>query len=157
MDDDTGRMTAEEARRTLDAADAASIATPADRERLEKGLIRIGVVTGGLIIGLRLTIGDPGAPMWLRHWGFAVVMVVYFAVIVVSVVTMRRAKAVPRGFSSRYTVGIALTFLLYTAYIVLQAGTVDTGMDWQWVILGAILTMTPALLAARSISKLALR
>lgn len=157
MNDDAGRMSAEEARRTLAAADEATIATPADRGRLESGLIRIGVVAGLLIVGLRLTIGNPGAPMWVRQWGFAALMIAYVVVIVSAVVTMRRAKAVPRGFSSRYVVGIALTFLVYTAYMVLQAGTVDTGMDWPWVILGAVATMTPALLAARSISRLALR
>ncbi|BDD83689.1 hypothetical protein TPB0596_34520 [Tsukamurella pulmonis] len=157
MGEDSGRMSADEARRTLEAADAASIATPADRERLEKGLIRIGVLVGLLIVALRLTIGNPDAPLWLRHWGFGAVMVVYVVAIIAATVVMRRAKAVPRGFSSRYTVGLALTFLVYTGYIVIQAGTVDTGMPWGWVVFGAVATMTPALLAARSISRLALR
>lgn len=152
---DPAGMTPEEARRTLAVADEAGVATTADRDRLERGLIRIAMAVGALILALRLTIGNPGAPEWLRQGGFGLAMALYVLAIVAAVVTMRRAKAAPRGFTSRYSVGLFGTMFLYVVYVIVQAGM--DAVPFPWVIVAAVLTMTPALLAARSISRLPLR
>lgn len=152
---DPAGMTPEEARRTLAVADEAGVVTTADRDRLERGLIRIAMAVGALILALRLTIGNPGAPEWLRQSGFGLAMALYVLAIVAAVVTMRRAKAAPRGFTSRYSVGLFGTMFLYVVYVIVQAGM--DAVPFPWVIVAAVLTMTPALLAARSISRLPLR
>ncbi len=149
--------TPEEARRALAQADAASLATPGDRTRLERGLIVIGVAVAALVPALRLTVGNPGAPSGFRFGGLIAVMVVYVVVIVWAVFAMRRASAAPRGFSLRYNLGLGLTMALYAAYVIVSSARGDDAVSWLWVIVWAVFTMTPALLAAHSISKLALR
>lgn len=150
-------MTPEQARAALDQAAAAEVATPADRARLQRGLVAIGIGVGALIVAMRLTIGNVDAPTALRQGGFAIAMALYVAVIVYAVVTMRRAKAAPRGFSSRYVVGIALSFLIYIGYVVVQAGAVDSGIPWIWTGIAALAAVAPSFLAAQSIAKLAVR
>lgn len=150
-------MTPEEARRVLSVADEATVATPQDRERLERGLIQISLAVGALMLALRFTVGAPDAPGWLRQGGFGVAMALYVVAIVASVITMRRAKAAPRGFTSRYTVGLFGTMFLYAVYVVVIVGTDDSPLALGWTVFAAVVAMTPALLAARSISRLALR
>ncbi|CAM3775713.1 hypothetical protein ACXYTP_06160 [Tsukamurella ocularis] len=148
--------TPDEARRALALADRASVATPADRRRLERGLIAIGLAVAVLLLALRFTVGDPDAPQWFRSGGMVVVLGFYLIAIVVATVSMRRASAAPRGFTLRYSLGLGLTMLLYAAYVVVQSVRADA-VPWPWTITAALVTMTPALLGARAISTLALR
>ncbi len=157
MTEQFSKPTPDEARRALSAAADAGIATSADRARLERGLVVIGVAVGVLVLALRLTVGDPGAPGWFRGGGFAVVMALYVVAISVAVISMRRASAAPRGFSLRYGVGLGLTMLLYGVFVIASSVRGDEAQPWMWVILAALITAAPALLAARSISTLALK
>ncbi|WP_019200370.1 hypothetical protein [Tsukamurella sp. 1534] len=146
--------TPDEARRTLAEAEGLTVATVSDRERLERGLIGIAVAVGLLIPALRLTVGNPEAPTWFRAGGMVVAMALYLVAIMVAVITMRRASASPRGFTLRYNLGLAATMLIYAAYVALQSVRGDAAIGWTWTILAAVAAVTPALLAARSISKL---
>ena len=158
MTENFANPTPEEARRALALAGStgASVATPADRDRLERGLIAIGVAVAGLVLALRLTVGNPDAPEWFRIGGLVIVLALYLVAIAVATVSMRRASAAPRGFTVRYNLGLGLTMLLYAAYVVVQSVSADA-IPWPWTVVAAMLTLTPALLGARSISTLALR
>lgn len=149
--------TPDEARRALAHAAGASVATSADRARLERGLLAIGLAVAALVLALRLTIGNLDAPGWFRFGGFGVVMALYVVAIIVAVLAMRRAAASPRGFTLRYNLGLGFTMLFYVAYVVAQSVRVDDAVPWMWTVLAALATMVPALLAAHSISRLALR
>lgn len=149
--------TPEEARRALAQAEGASVATPADRARLERGLIVIGVAVAALILALRLTVGDPAAPSWFRFGGLGVVLALYLVAIAVAVFGMRRASAAPRGFTLRYNLGLGVTMLLYAGYVIASTTRGDDAVPWSWAVVAAMVTMTPALLAANAISRLALR
>lgn len=157
MAEQFSQPTPEEARRALSVAADAGIATAADRTRLERGLVVIGVAVGVLVLALRLTVGDPDAPGWFRVGGLAVVMALYAVAITVAVVSMRRASAAPRGFTLRYGAGLGVTMLFYGVYVIASSVRGDDALPWSWVILAAIITAAPALLAARSISTLALK
>ncbi|MBS4100778.1 hypothetical protein [Tsukamurella paurometabola] len=149
--------TPEEARSALARADRASVATPADRDRLERGLITIGLAVGALVPALRVTVGNPDAPGWFRLGGLAVVVLLYLAAIAIAVAGMRRASAAPRGFTLRYHLGLGGTMALYAGYVVLQSARGEDALAWHWTITAALVTTIPALLGARAISKLALR
>lgn len=157
MTDHLAHPTPEEARRALAQAAGASVATPADRGRLERGLIAIGLAVAALVPALRFTVGNPDAPQWFRFGGLVVVLALYLLAIAVATILMRRASAAPRGFTLRYNLGLGGTMLLYAAYVLVQSVRGDDALPWPWTIAAAILTLTPALLGARSISTLALR
>ncbi|MCA0155956.1 hypothetical protein LB823_07075 [Tsukamurella sp. M9C] len=149
--------TPEEARRALAQAEGASVATPADRARLERGLIAIGLAVAALVPALRLTVGNPDAPQWFRVGGLVVVLALYLVAIAVATISMRRASAAPRGFTLRYNLGLGATMLLYAVYVIVQSVRGDAALPWPWTFTAAMLTLTPALLGARAISTLALR
>ena len=105
MTEQFSNPTPDEARRALAHAAGASVATSADRTRLERGLIAIGLAVAALVLALRLTVGNLDAPGWIRFGGFGVVMAVYVVAISVAVLAMRRAAASPRGFTPGTTSG----------------------------------------------------
>ncbi|TWS18164.1 hypothetical protein FK529_16790 [Tsukamurella asaccharolytica] len=157
MTDNTASPTPEEARRALDLADRASVATPADRTRLVRGLVAIGLAVGALVLALRLTVGNPDAPQWFRLGGLFVVTALYLVAVAAATILMRRASAAPRGFTLRYNLGLGVTMLLYAVYVAVPSVRGDDALPWPWAIAAALVTVIPALLGARAISTLALR
>ncbi|WP_040157069.1 hypothetical protein [Mobilicoccus massiliensis] len=140
---DHTRPTADEARRSLDEASGISVVTGRDLRVLQRVLVGIGAAMAAVLLFVR-ALGD-------HPWGLAVAMGLYVVAILLLLRWQRTVTAAPRGYGSRYGMGIAGTSAMYGLGIALIAGQ---NPSWSLTALLALLTVAPAVLAARSIARL---
>lgn len=116
---------------------------PADLRTLDEGLVSLGLAIGSAVVVAKAAEDTP----WLLGLGMAVVLA---AVAWVAFRTRGVAAATP-GFARLEKAGIAGSVAAYTlAVALLSTGT----LDWGVTVIMAMLTATPALLAAHAVSRL---
>lgn len=141
---DSPHPTADEARASLAEASAVKVVSERDVRVLTRMLVGIGAAMAAAVLLIH-AIGD-------RPWGVGAAMSGYVVIIVLLVWWGRSAAAAPRGFGVRYAAGIAGTSAMYGLAMALTTGQ---NPGWPLTVLLALLTILPALLAARSIVTLA--
>lgn len=133
---------ADEARRRLAEAEGRTAVSTRDIRVLQRLLIGVGLAMGAVLLLIRASAGNA--------LGLILGMLVYGVVIAALVFYGQTAQSAPRGFGKRYVLGIVLTSALYGLGVALTTG----GAPWTLVIVLAIATATPAILVARSFSRL---
>lgn len=154
MTDQFSSPTPDEARRALSAAETTRVVTSADTARLQRGTLLVVLAISGLIVAMRLTTGNHGAPRWLSTGGFWVSITLYIGVILLGMLVFRKVRAMPRGFMNRYAGAFMVSMAIYLAYVLVQADLDDRAIPWPWTIATAVAAAIPGLVAVRSIRTL---
>ncbi|GMA41429.1 hypothetical protein [Mobilicoccus caccae] len=145
MNDDTRHgITAQEAQAALDQASSTRVTTAKDLRTLARVTVGVGVAMALVLLLIRAAGDNPAV--------FVIGMGVYGAALAVLMWRSSRIGSAPRGFGKRYAAGIVGTTAAYGIGVALIAGREPA---WALVIALAVLVVIPAVLAARSITKLA--
>ena len=145
MDADDMQVTPEQAREQLAASRPRALGSPRDRRIHAMGTAALGLAIGLFMASRNL----------VSETGLAVVAVVFFIAWMAGLAWVERvARTVPRGARRWSRLGIAGSFVLALAAVLpwlnLQAQTEPN--TWPMVLLGALVTAVPSLLAAAVIA-----
>jgi len=139
---DPTRPTPDEARRALDEASGIRVLSHRDRHVLPRVLLGVGAAMAVLLPLLKATGGHP--------WGMGLALLAYLVILALLLRWQRTVTAAPRGYGLRYGLGIAGASAMYG----LGCAVIPQGASWSVTALFSLLTVLPALLGARAITRL---